>query len=856
MRPAESVFAASVDGEKVPAELDLDGVWQFKAVDEQEWLDAYVPGSVHSDLLRAGRIPDPFYRDNELKVQWVEKKEWEYRRSFTVDAGLVAHDRVVLAARGLDTIAEIYLNDALVGETQNMFVEHEFDVKSRLRVGENNIRVVFRSILEWNKRQAAREPRVTWTDQKGNLCFARKSGTDFGWDWGARILGCGIWRPMRLAAYDAARIADLHVRQDCDPQRGRLTIAAEIERFAPGALELDVRVRLGDQLVAQTAAPVTHGMVTRQLVVDHPKLWYPNGLGEQPLYTVVATLKNGSGTIHCRECRIGFRTVELVQERDERGQTFGFKVNGSLVFGKGANWIPAGALRAELTEAHYQRLLSACKEAHMNMLRVWGGGIYEADAFYELCDELGIMLWHDFMFAHGPYIADLDYLANIRAEVKSVTRRLRHHPSIVLWCGNNEQEGDMRKWVQQYPTVAWEDFDKVFYEVIPETARRYDPDRPYLPASPHHPLDRKAEKPDYKSASGDAHLWDVWHAEEPFRWFVEHSDFRFVSEFGFYSLPTVETIRSFTAPQDRYFPSRILDLHNKTGWKGRQNEDLGNVRIARYASTMFRMPTGIANWSYVSQILHGEAIKTAVETYRRNYPATTGALYWQLNDNWPSISGSSLDYNGRWKALHYMAKRFFSPILVCGWAQDLTVTIWGVNDHLHEMPATLEWTLGSLEGSVVRRGRKNVVLPANRGAWLEELDFTGEVGGDPEYGTYRDTNYETRSRYYVSFRLLSQECELGSNVVFFAPFKYLDLLPGLKCSVESQEGELVIALAAERFAAFVEIGLANSYARFSDNYFHMLPGEQRQVRVAESSLPVEELEKQIYVKSLVDTYSH
>lgn len=855
-RPNVSAFASWDNREKVPAELDLDGAWQFKAVDEQEWLDACVPGSVHSDLQRAGRIPDPFYRDNELQVQWVEKKEWEYRRSFTIDERFIAHDGIRLVARGLDTIAQVYLNDELVAETQNMFIEHEFDVKGQLHTGENRIRVIFRSVLEWNKRQAKKEPRVTWTDAKGNLCFARKSGTDFGWDWGLRLVGCGIWQPIRLVAYDTARLADVHIRQDLDhSEQAQLTIDAEIERFAPGALELEILVRLGGQLISRDAAPVTDGHMTRKLTIDHPKLWYPNGMGEQPLYTVVAAVKNRRGTVHCRDYRIGLRTVELVQERDERGQTFGFNVNGSPVFCKGANWIPAGALRSELTEAHYRKLLSACQETHMNMLRVWGGGIYEADAFYELCDELGIMVWHDFMFAHGPYIAGSDYLANIRAEVKSVTRRLRHHPCIVLWCGNNEQEGDMRQWLEQYPTVAWEDFDKIFYGVIPETIKLYDPDRHYWPASPHHPLDPKALKPDYKSASGDAHLWQVWHAEEPFSWFVEHPDYRFVSEFGFYSLPTQETLRSFTTAEDRYFPSRILDLHNKTGWKTPNARDLGNVRIARYASTMFRMPNGIEDWTYISQIMHGEAIRTAVETYRRNYPATTGALYWQLNENWPTISGSSLDYYGRWKALHYMAKRFFSPVLVCGWAQEMQVKIWGVNDNRNEIPAVLEWTLGTLEGSVVRRGRRDVILPANKGILLEELDFTAEVGGNPEFGTYRDTNYETRGCHYCSFRLVHEDGELASNVVFFAPFKYLELVPGLQCCVESEAGEPVISLVAHAFAAFVEIGLANSYARFSENYMHLLPGETRQVRIVECDLPAEEWRRQLQVKSLVDTYA-
>jgi beta-mannosidase len=857
LNPEPRAFAPVPGTESNAGAIDLNGAWQFKATDEDTWMDACVPGVVHSDLVRAGRLPDPFYRDNEFKVQWVESKEWEYRRFFRADDQFLAHDKIVLDCRGLDTIAEIYLNGSLVAQTRNMFIEHEFDVKHWLRIGENEIHIVFRSILEWNKHQVATEPCVIWEDEKGNYFCARKSGTDFGWNWGLRVLGCGIWRPIRVVAYDSARIADLWVRQDLsDPKRALLQVNVQVERFGGQELALEIEALFGGQVVSQMTIPSASASIQTQIAIDNPELWWPNGWGEPALYTIVATLKTSRADIHSRRIRIGLRTVELVQERDERGQTFRFKVNGHVIFCKGANWIPAGALRDRLTVAHYRRLLSSCRETHMNMLRVWAGGVYEPDCFYDLCDELGIMLWHDFMFACGPYLAAASYLENVRDEIANVVRRLRHHPSIVLWCGNNEQESDMPKWVKRWQTVTWEDFDQVFYETIPRMAGRYDPDRPYWPGSPHHPLDRKAEKPDYESASGDAHLWEVWHGDQPFSWYVEHLDYRFVSEFGFYSLPTMETIRSFTAPDDRYLSSYVMDLHNKTGRKSRRNEDLGNVTIARYLASMFKMPSGFENWVYLSQVMHGEGMKIAVEAYRRNYPWTTGALYWQLDDNWPTISGSSMDYFGRWKALQYMARHFFNPVLVCGWVEGACVRIWGVNDYLRQMPCTLEWALARFDGGQVGRGAQHVSLPANGSMLLAELDLARTVGEDPEHTTYRDTNYANRAQYYLAFRLVQGECVLSSNVFFFAPFKYLTLeQPQLSWQVAKENDGLVVTLAAERFAAFVELGLANHYARFLDNYFHLLPGELKKIRIAECNLTEEEVRQQFYVKSLFHSYA-
>lgn len=848
-------FAVLPERESCAASIDLNGPWQFKATDENEWLEALVPGEVHTDLLRAGRLADPFYRDNELKVQWVEKKEWEYRRGFTVGEDFLRHDRIVLDCRGLDTIAEVYLNGVPVAATRNMFIEHEFDVKPLLHPGGNELRIVFRSVLEWIKRQNASDPRVVWEDIKGNSFFTRKCASDFGWDWGFRLLGCGIWRPIRLAAYDTGRIMDLRIEQDLsDPRLAVLDITAEIQRMAPAELRLEIEVSLDGATVARETVPVADTQAKRRFHLEDPKLWWPNGWGDQPLYTIAARLLAGRTIVHTRKLRTGLRTVALVQEKDDRGLTFGLKINGHLIFCKGANWIPAGLMRAHLTVPHYEHLLRSCQETHMNMLRLWGGGVYEAEVFYDYCDEFGLMIWHDFMFAGGPYLGNESYLENVRQEIADVVRRLRSHPSIVLWCGNNEQESSMPSWVKEYATVNWEEYDKVFYEAIPKTAALHDPERPYWPCSPHHPLDRTKTAPNYRTASGDAHVWEVWHHEEPFSWYGENLDFRFVSEYGLQSLPDMETILSFTAPEDRHFISRVLDLHNKAGKKSQGTENMGNIRLAKYVSSMFRMPADLENWVYVTQIMQGEAMKAGAEAYRRNYPRTTGALYWQLDDNWPTISGSAIDYYGRWKALMYMTRYFFSPVLICGAVEETGIKLWGVNDLLREIPATLSWSLASFDGDIVKRGEQTVMLPANSSTLLADLDLAREIGENPEHITYRNTNYENRSRFYLAYQLAQGDRVLSANVSFFAPWKYLALTdPGLKCEVSRNSP--VVTVSAERFAAYVELGLRGRYARFSDNYFHLLPGEAREIAVIEGAATMDEVKDLIYAKSLVDSFA-
>jgi beta-mannosidase len=870
--PSLPAFAQARDGSSVAAEIDLNGPWHFKATDEERWMDALVPGVVHSDLLRVGRLKDPHYRDQELDAQWVETKEWEYRRRFRVGRDFLRHDAIRLDCRGLDTIAEVYLNGRLVARTENMHRRYEFDVKRLLRPGENELRIVFRSILEWNRRRIEAEPRVLWCRdgelqdcRKGNVFFARKEASDFGWDWGLRLLSSGIWRPIRLAAYDTARITSLLVRTDLkDPRRAVLDVSAEVARFRARPLELELVVSREGKTVASARASVVGERASQALAIDAPRLWWPNGWGEHPLYDVTARLESAGQVVHTQKLRIGLRTVEIVREKDARGESFGIRVNGHLLFAKGANWVPADALPGRLGEDRYRRLLDACVRANMNMIRLWGGGLYEADVFYELCDENGLLIWHDFMFAVGPYVANEAYLESVQGEVADVVRRLRHHPSIALWCGNNESESNMgggQSWVKKYATATWAEYDRIFHGTIPEMVRRNDPDRPYWPSSPHHPLDRAREKPDWETASGNAHSYDVWGDGLPLSTFDAMGQYRFVSEFGYQSLPDIATIQGFTAPEDRYFPSSVLEHHENSG-NGKTN-DLGTARIARQLAATLGLPTSLEDWVYLSQLLQADGIRRGVEALRRNHPQSTGALFWQLDDDWPVISWSSIDYHGRWKALQYAARRFFSPVLVSAVVEDSPdpvdlgqhgkVTIWGASDRLEPTPATLRWSLRRFDGTEVKRGEQPVVLPANRGVRLAELDLTNEIGERDGRRTYRKESYESRRRHYVEYRLLQAERELSSNVSFFVPPKYLALEPpGLRLETRKQEDRRVVEVTAKRFAAFVHVGVRDGYALFTDNDFHLLPGETRKVEVVSSEIPDEEIGARLFLRTLID----
>jgi len=820
--------------------LDLGGAWQCAQVGG-ETIPALVPGCVHTDLLAAGKLDEPFYRDNEDRCQWISEKDWCYTRTFDLPASLLDSARIVLRCDGLDTLAVIFINGTEIARTDNMFRVWEFDVKPQLRAGENTIAVRFESAVGYIEQRQQERKLEAWSgphDITGRP-WMRKQQCNFGWDWGPCLVTCGIWRPIHLLAYHTARLTDLRVQQEHLPAGAvELTVTATADVVTSAPLTAAVTVSLAGKTVAETRVPLAGQTATAKLTVTQPELWWPHGLGEQPLYEVQVTVLTGDETpCDTATRRIGLRTLRLDRHPDQWGESFQFVVNGVPFFAKGANWIPSDAFVTRVTRAHYADLLTSAVQANMNMLRVWGGGIYEDDAFYDLCDELGVCIWQDFMFACSPYPSfDKAFMANVRAEGIDTLRRLRHHPCIALWCGNNELEQGIRAKKSSSGQMSEKDYAKLFDLLLPELTRAQDGERDYWPCSPHTPIGDRYYHAD--PTCGDAHLWDVWHGRKPFEWYrtCEH---RFNSEFGFQSFPEPKTVYDYTQPQDRNVTTYVMEHHQRSG--------IGNAVIMQYMLDWYRLPTSFDMTLWLSQILQGMAIKYAVEHWRRAMPRGMGTLYWQLNDNWPVASWSSIDYHGRWKALHFMAKQFYAPLLISG-VEDLaagTVEIHVTSDHRDAGAGIARWVLTDLAGKELVAGERAVPIAAQANTLVETLDITRPLA---EAG---------KRNLLLWLELMVAGERVSTNLVLFARPKHLELAdPGIAATVREMDGStFAVTLSAKNPALWVWLELDGIDARCSDNFVHLRPGVPVEVLLTPASkLSCEEVEQHLRVRSLVDSY--
>ncbi len=825
--------------------LSLNGSWELYRVGDDQAVAATVPGCVHTDLLAAGAIEEPFYRDNELRLLWIGETDWLYRRTFEVEPALLQREVVLLRCKGLDTIATITLNGQEIARTDNMFRTWEFDVKPYLQAGTNTLEIRFDSALKYAQRREQEERMLpAWGvgDHKLNGGgWIRKQPSNFGWDWGPMLATCGIWRDIELVAYDVARLRDVHILQDHTTE-GQVRLAVRITAQQQGDTPLTAActVRLNGQIVAEDRAALSalsDGTAEIMLTIAGPQLWWPNGLGDQPLYDVAVELLDASGAaLDSTSRRVGLRTLRLDRHPDEWGESFQFAVNGVPFFAKGANWIPADTFVTRLTADDYRRLLVDAAAANMNMLRVWGGGIYEDDAFYDICDELGICIWQDFMFACSTYPAfDADFLANVKAEAEDNVRRIRHHACVALWCGNNELEQGLVADEWNLWAMSWEDYSRLYDALLPEVIRTLDPQTDYWPGSPHTPVGNRRDfnNPD----SGDAHLWSVWHGREPFEWYRTCTH-RFNSEFGFQSFPEPATTYGYTEPQDRNITSFVMEHHQRSG--------IGNSTIIHYMLDWFRLPTSFDMTLWLSQILQGMGIKYAVEHWRRAMPHGMGTLYWQLNDCWPVASWSSLDYYGRWKALHYMARHFFEPLLLSA-VEDIdqgTVEVHLTNDHRQPQAGQVRWRLLDTAGAVIAQGDLAAEIGAQQSRCIHTLDLAEHIA---QHGP---------RRLLLWLGLYQDEALVSSNFVTFVRPKHLELHdPQIRASI-SDDGQTV-RLEAQHPALWAWVTLPGSEARFSDNFVHLLPGQPVEIRL--SNLPADltpaALEAQIQVHSLVDTYA-
>ena len=823
--------------------------WKFRdATRADKWRDAVVPGCVHRDLRRHGVIPDPFFGTNELDLQWIEQRDWEYRANFNVSAALLNEEIVELVCDGLDTLSTVYLNGKKVAATDNMFVTWRWNVKSLLKRGSNELRFVFASVGRALPQTRPEHQPKEFNDSLGRSSVFRKQPCQFGWDWGPRFATAGIWRDIRLEAWTGNRLDSVRITQD-HSVRNHVTLS-----FAPELARADrnvtyaVTLSLNDAIVAEA-----HGKAgALALEVKNPQLWWPAGHGAQPLYTVTVVARDAAGReIGTWSRRIGLRTIALDRSKDKWGESFQFVVNGRPLFAKGANWIPAHSFVAGLTRADYQRDLLSAVQANMNMLRVWGGGIYESEDFYDVCDELGLLVWQDFMFACTIYPGDREFLASVKLEAEHNIRRIRHRASLALWCGNNEIE-----------TLNWDalkadrklrkNYDAIFHKILPAAVTAHDGITDYWPTSPYRGDGRSN---DYSikalgEISGDTHFWDVWHARHPVKDY-EKWNFRFVSEFGMQSYSSPATNATFCTAEDSNVFGPVMENHQKN--------TAGNQIILDYVSRLYRFPKNQDALIYLSQLNQAYCMQTGVEHYRRIMPRCMGALYWQLNDCWPVASWSSIEHTGRWKALHHIARRFFAPALVSAHVPGSETAIIGnyrrtTVDKVHlytvyDSPETAEgvlvWDLFHLNGNILSSGKKDVVLRYGQSVKQRTLDLSDAM---KSHG---------RDNIYLRIALEIYGQRVSEETVFLTPPRFLALPKG-KVSVTTRQltpTQVLFTFRSEVFQHRFAFDLEGHSYRTSDNYFELYPGEQKDALVEFSSPVKAAAAKQALTsRSLVDTY--
>jgi beta-mannosidase len=815
----------------------LHSGWRFREAGKGEWRPATVPGCVHTDLLANKLIEDPFYRDDEPKLQWIGKTNWEYQTVFDVPTDVLRREHVELVFEGLDTYAAVTLNGSALIEADNMFRTWRVDAKRLLKPGANTMHILFRSpvneILPVMAKMGYQLPAPNDQGEKTSP-LTRKAPYQYGWDWGPRFVTSGVWRPVSLEAWDSARVESLRVVQN---QLGKdsAQLTAEVEVVSTGERDAVMVVENLTDKGAPARQPVKLATGVNKVAVNfeitRPRLWWPNGMGEHPLYDLRARLVVGGKQVDDASARVGLRTLELRQQPDQNGKSFTFVINGVPVFAKGANWVPADSFPTRITRERYRQLVESARDANMNMVRVWGGGIYEPDEFYELCDEMGLMVWQEFMFACSMYPGDEAFLDNVRAEAVDNVKRLRNHPSIALWCGNNEVETAWQHWgwKQNLPAKLWDDYQKIFHGVLPRVVAEYDPTRPYWPSSPSSNLEDDSDS----QRIGDVHYWQVWHAAAPFTEYEKQFP-RFMSEYGFQSFPSIETVNAYTIPSDHDIGSPVMLAHQK--------HPRGNQLIREYMLREYPEPKDFDSFLYVSQVLQAEGIKVGAEHLRRIMPHNMGSLYWQLDDCWPVASWSSVDYFGRWKALQYYAQRFYSPVLISPHVEGGNVNFYVVSDKAEATPAELVVTLLDFDGHALSENRKTVeVAPLTSKSYLS-LPADGLLRG------------HDAKAIFLNCELLVGGKTVSANRVFFRPFKELTLpAPHVTTDAVRSRGGFTVIVKSDKFARAVYLSAEGLDGSFSDNYFDLIPGKEVKVEFrARRMVSPEEFHTRLKARTLAD----
>lgn len=791
-------------------QVNLGGAWRMREADSETWHSAHVPGSVYADLTADGTMPDPFWRENELDAFERMKKDYVYQRAFTVTEAQLAHAHVELVCEGLDTLAHVSLNGREIAFADNMHITWVWDVKEQLHAGENTLEIRFDSPILYCAKKAEEAPGWESSDATPGFRHLRKAHCMFGWDWGPRLPDAGIWRPIFLRTWDAARLENALMLQAHHDGVVDVTIRPEIA--GESAWSAEITAPDGEvMIIPKTTA------AEQVVTIQNPQLWWPNGLGKQPLYRVTVRLAAGD----TRTWRIGLRTMTVSREKDEWGEEFCHVVNGVKVFAMGADYIPEDNILARVTPERTRRLLEGCKAANFNAIRVWGGGYYPDDAFYDICDELGLLVWQDLMYACAFYDLTPDFERSIRVETHQNVARLRHHASLALICGNNEMEMFMagansalinhRTWefVPTYPHHIT-DYVKMFEYILPAIVKETAPQTYWWPASPSSGGNFDAPNDENR---GDNHYWDVWHGEKPFTEYRKFF-FRYASEFGFQSFPCLKSVEQFTLPDDRNIFSRVMERH--------QRNQAANGKILSYLSQTFRYPNSFDDLLYASQLMQAEAIRYGVEHWRRNRGRCMGAIIWQLNDIWPVASWASIDYYGRWKALHYAAKRFFAPVMVSAEEEgelsqnpkineyhpaplEKSFRLNVCNETLRDVTGEVVWALRTPDGAIVRQNQQTLTIPAMSAKWLDKVDCADA----------------SLTGHYVSFAFVVDDVAVSEGTCIFCAPKHFEFVDP-RLTVETRGDTLVVT--SHAYAKQVWLESEDADLLLDDNAFDMNPG--------------------------------
>jgi len=808
----------------------LNGKWKMRATNEQMWMDASVPGSVMNDLLNGGEIADPFYRDNEDEAYEVAIHDYEFKKDFFITDEMLAQDEVILRCEGLDTLSVVYLNDTKIATTNNMHRTYNFDVKSILKKGENNIKITLYSPLKYIENKQKAEPLIGVDEAVAGYPYIRKAHSMFGWDWGPIIPDLGIWRNITLLGWNKARIDDVYIKQEHQKNSVIVTIQSKFDKWIDEDIQLEVKVKSPDGLTDVKSIERAQKDERIVFTIENPQLWWPNGYGSQPLYQVDVEIKESEFILDKKTYKIGLRTIEIKNEPDQWGKSFEFWVNGISLFAMGANYIPEDSVVARTSKSRTKRLIQDCIEANFNMIRIWGGGYYPDDYFYELCDQYGLIVWQDFMFACSVYDLSDGFERSVTQEVIDNIKRIRHHASLGLWCGNNEVESAWEDWGWPRHSKYRTDYIKLFEIILPELINEHDPETFYWPSSP-------SSEGSFLDPSnpnkGDVHYWDVWHGLKPFTEYRKFL-FRFCSEFGFQSFPSTKTIKTFTIPEDRNVFSYVMEKHQKN--------DGANGKILTYLADTFLYPKDFPSLIYTSQILQAEAIKYGVEHWRRHRGQCMGALYWQLNDCWPVASWSSIDYDGRWKALHYFTKRFYAPILLSIREEKDSAEIYVTNDSLEDVNGTVIWKLRTNTSKIIKEGKIENKVSALKAKEMKKLSF--------------EDHLERRKTYLECHLYITGEYHSSATVLFVQPKHFQFLNPNIKLNVTEKEEAFMINVSAENFAKYVEMDLMEEDCTFSDNYFDISAGDVKTIMVKKDTLSKQmngkTFKEQLVIRSLFD----